>query len=392
MGAMQNPVLLPASAAPNMTPQLVPSPPWQKRVLEIARELAGFPALVAVVGNLLTENQAIIGICAVVGLLVAIALRFFPRLTQRYKALGVLPWLLALILTLVLLLVVLPNRLREQNRLLASSWLDWQKTFERKASTCKKEKQVEDCLARDLSSTLSSRPKPISSPSAITQLASDVMAGQILLANETTRSVLSKRLGIDERFIGTGYSEPVGSVNPEEARVSAYLVPNLRESDMNIWVWRVRLSDKMKDGTALSETTVRKVLQEKDHNERRDHVKLMDNWTLIESHRAQGDPRPALIRFAQLDLDRLKPSGCLGRADATRVAMNGLGDVLEAQLGTAFKNSGHTMNARPDEPNVWLFIWVYMPIQEGIATRATWNNVLNNFTRWIVADKCLARQ
>ena len=387
------------SAAANSVPAGTPGPEppkksypktpgeWQKWLLELARELAGLPTLVAVITNFFTENQKILAISAAAGLLAAITLRFVPGLSKRQSILTALPWLLAMLCTLILLIVVLPNRLTEENKLLASSWLDWQKNLEKMAGTCAKNSQVEKCLSHNLAGILGNRPKPIK-PTAITQLASDVVAGQLLIANATTRNVLSDRLSVDDRFIGTGFTEPVGSTNADEATVSNYFVPNITETTDHVWVWKIKMGQLL-DGKPVSEQPLRDVLLRISPVERKDKAKFRENWQKwIKDHLAENNPHTVFVRFAQLDLNSQKPSGCLGRKEATRVFMNGLGDVIDKKVDRAFKDSGHTLIHTPDESNVWLFMWVYVPAQEGIAVRGTWDNLLNNFTEWIAAGQC----
>jgi hypothetical protein len=62
------------------------------------------------------------------------------------------------------------------------------------------------------------------------------MAGQLMLANENARSALNDRLGIREKFLGSGRSEPVGQTNYTAASVPEYLVPNLSDKSPNVWV------------------------------------------------------------------------------------------------------------------------------------------------------------
>jgi hypothetical protein len=68
--------------------------------------------------------------------------------------------------------------------------------------------------------------------------------------------------------------------------------------------------------------------------------------------------------------------------------MNKLVFVKDETLATASKDSGFTV--RRDDPTARLYIWVYVPTQAGEVTRATWDNVLANFTTWITEDACTA--
>ena len=120
------------------------------------------------------------------------------------------------------------------------------------------------------------------------------------------------------------------------------------------------------------------------------HADFADNWKswIEKDHLGADDPHPALVRFALLDLSKVKYSGCLGRLDATRVFMNNLGEVDEKTIEKAATSSGYTVTAKADEPNVKLFVWVYAPTATGIVYSATWKNVLMKFSEWVTADAC----
>ena len=219
--------------------------------------------------------------------------------------------ILALILLLVL--VVVPNR----NTLWAKSWLDWQKSVEISAAKCKKSSTPETCLSKELASVLVRRPKP--AQTATPELASAVIAGQVLLANETIRKVLSERLSIDERFIGAGNSEPIRHTNAAAARVPEYLVPNLPTSAPLVWVWKLSLDDLMRHHLLLDNKLI-EVLLNVAPEPRTDGTTFAKNWGWISSDHLASDDTPALVRFALLDPSnsrgdstrRPSPSGCLG--------------------------------------------------------------------------------
>ena len=69
--------------------------------------------------------------------------------------------------------------------------------------------------------------------------------------------------------------------------------------------------------------------------------------------------------------------------------MNSLRDVKDETLRTAAADSGYTTS--PDDRDVRLYIWVYVPSQETEAIRATWENVLTNVTTWIQDPSCAIR-
>jgi hypothetical protein len=223
-----------------------------------------------------------------------------------------------------------------------------------------------------------------------------MIAGQVLLANQTVRAVLQKRLSVDERFIGAGNSEPVQHTNAAAAMVPEYLVPNVLNSNSSVWVWELNLAVPL-NGRLLVDQKLVDVLLTVPPQPHNDGQTFATNWTAwIEKDHLGSDDTPALVRFATLDPTNLNhdskkqppPSGCLGKSDATRVFMNKLVFVKDETLGTASKDSGFTV--RRDDPTARLYVWVYVPTQAGEVTRATWDNVLANFTTWITEDACTA--
>jgi hypothetical protein len=63
------------------------------------------------------------------------------------------------------------------------------------------------------------------------------MAGQLMLANENSGFALNDRLGSRETFLGAGRSETAGGTDYKDASVTEYLVPNLSDHSLNVWVW-----------------------------------------------------------------------------------------------------------------------------------------------------------
>ena len=366
---------------------------WHKNALEIARELAGLPTLVTVVASLFTENREILVYSALGALLVAIGLRFLPGIAKG-KISIVAPWLVTalLALTLVLVLYVLPRRAGKKGTSL-EPWLKWQNSLELSAAKCKKSPTPESCLRNELAEVLDNRP---SNPRAAagTKLFNAMIAGQVLLANQTVRAVLQKRLSVDERFIGAGNSEPVQHTSAVAAMVPEYLVPNVLDSYSSVWVWKLDLGVRLKDRLPGDHKLMDVLLTVPPQSH--DGQTFKTYWPLIEKDHLASDDTPALVRFAMLDPTNSNhdinkqqpPSGCLGKPDATRVFMNKLVFVKDETLGTAIKGSGYTV--RPDDPTERLYIWVYVPTQAGEVTRATWDNVLTNFTTWITDNPCAA--
>jgi len=357
------------------------------QLLEFCRAIVGLPTLVTLVLSVFTANTKIVATGTLAALGVALALFFFPRLRflskpfEKHTFFSTLPWLFTAVLAVVLVLVIVPSRAKKQNNLLANSWLNWQKELEKSASRCGKGDA--QCLAKALSPVIETRPKPFHETDA-TGLASDLLAGQLMLANDNARDLLNKRLSIGEKFVGSGFSEPVGQINYTAARVPEYLVPNLNDQSSYVWVWQLDREQVLAQKPIMDNKLLDVLLKVPPTN----HADFARNWPWASQHQSSYDPRPLLVRFALFDPSKIKYSGCLGRADATRVFMTSLGDVSEKTVQDAAQSSGYTVPPKADAPGLKLFIWVYAPTGEGQATPATWGNVLGNFGTWVTAEPC----
>lgn len=354
---------------------------WHRDALNLCVELTGLPALVSVITSFLTSDQKILAASAASALLIAIGLRFFPRITETHALRLVIPWLLVVGLALVLLLVLVVQPRRTAS--LSQQWLDWQRSLEKSVGGCStlKGQPLEDCLSKTLSDVLPNRPKA-SAHTAQTELARSVMAGQVLLANALVRQELSDRLSVDNRFIGTGNSEPVDETSATLASVPEFLVPNLPETHDWVWVWKIGLSD-MQGHTPVLDLKLRDVLQNLP-SQPADFKSSLD-W--IAKDHLNVDESSALVRFAILEPSGpIFPSGCLGKPHAKRVFMNSLKPLLDEPLAKAAVNSGYTKEQT--NPNARLYIWVYVPTQDVHPVRATWENVLDDMPTWIEDADC----
>src|SRR5207249_3069089 len=114
---------------------------WYLELLETCRALAGLPVLVTLILQALDWQVKNIGRGAAAAVIVALILRFFPRvrrmlkLRRGYAFWSALPWFLTSALVIVLIFKVLPARSKRQNEesaknvstQLANAWLDWQR-------------------------------------------------------------------------------------------------------------------------------------------------------------------------------------------------------------------------------------------------------------------------
>lgn len=370
---------------PPASDQTRTKPHWTAEILEFFRAVVGLPTVVIIILGLLTGDSRKVGIGAGIGLVVSTALRVIPwlrrssQLLQEHVFAVMMPWLFTGVLTLILVFVILPHREKKQSNLLASTWLQWQQELEGSASKCAKDDA--SCIAQAVVPVLDHRPRGIGD---VTGLASDVFAGQVLLANDNCRNLLNKRLGIGQEFLGTGFSEPVQGKSYVAARTPEYLVPNLNDRSPYVWVWQLQ-DVPLPDRKLLSDHSLTDVLLKfKPFN----HADFSNNWYWVKEHLSDDDRRPILIRFGKWDPTKRKYSGCLGRPDATRVFMTSFNEVKDRTVAEAAYSSGYTVPDQADGPGVRLFVWVYAPTEDGQSTPATWGNVLAHFGSWVSASVC----
>jgi hypothetical protein len=411
---------------------------WYLELLETCRALAGLPVLISLILEAITPDTKTIGIGAVIAVVIALVLHFFPKLRLMLKPRSghafwaLAPWLLNAVLAGFLIFVVLPHRAIGQGQALASSWLKWQVDLEQASGKCAKATPkdetlwqrsspdwllnlimnqgktkeevakatkdretakaaaVEECMADKMQPVIGSRPRLAGD---LTGLVSDLVAGQLVLADQNTRAVLQNRLSIGEKFLGSGRSEPVDANDYKDASVLEYLVPNLSDTSSNVWVWQLDNETRL-DPTPITDRNLMKVLLTEPNYERvqhsdraQQHSKFKDRWQVLKAHLQPNDTRPILVRFSPLP-PNITYSGCLGRPPATRVFMSNLDELKERTVGEAAKSTGWSVSANLEEPGVKLFIWIYAPEYEGQAVPATWGNVLTNFGKWITAEPC----
>lgn len=379
---------------------------WYLEFLEFCRAIAGFPVMVALFLEAYDVKNPLKAWITVTAVLVALVLRFFPKLRHMvvphkgYALWMVLPWLLTAVLVFFLIFKEIPRR----TKLMAESWMTWQQDFEQAAGQCtakwqavdrvvrqevktatdekekiqalkdkgKAEQPLDACLAENVGPVLK---EPIPTAGVATGLIAG-LRGQIMLANPNTGSALWDRMSVDDRFLGTGFSVPNGG-SPETARVPEYLVPNLADESQRVWVWKIDYS-AIRDQKPITQWILTDVLN---NIPPANHGGFTDPWVKNEYSRL-------LVRFALFDTRKTPYSGCLGRPDATRVFMASLSELANGTVAAASNSTGYVQPEKIDEPGQTLFIWVYAPTVEDQAVRATWGNVLTNFGTWIMKEPC----
>jgi len=248
-----------------------PDRTWHSELLDHCRAIAGLPVLATVVLDCVTADKKVVAVGAALALVVAIALRFLPKLRassnlfQEHVFAVAMPWLLTATLTILLIFVIEPRRdekqtnsLLEKQNNLQNSWLEWQQNLEKAAGQCKRNDAK--CVAEKLSPLLDLKNRPhLAVGTGSSDLPSDLLAGQLMLANDTSRNILTTRLSITQKFLGAGFSEPVGETNYAAARVPEYLVPNLSDRWQHVWAWQLEYG-KVVDGKPIMDQKLMDVL------------------------------------------------------------------------------------------------------------------------------------
>jgi hypothetical protein len=400
------------------TPQSIDSPPppprpprrvpphaahrWYLEFLESCRAIAGLPVMVSLVLEAFDVPTRAKEWGTGAAVIVALILRYFPKLRHMlrpqkgYAFWTALPWLLSASLVFFLIFRELPRR----KLLLTESWLKWQTELEKASANCTSDRQNVDKVVRDevskaktaaerdkamknkedkekpLDTCLAKNLGPVLSESRPPGVASELMAGQLMIANDNIKSALWDRMSADQRFLGQGFSVPNGG-SPLAARVPEYLVPNLSDRSPKVLVWKFD-HGKVVNQKAITEWRLWDVLNTvpPEYN-----ANFKTFW-------AQTDASRLLVRFALFDPQKVTYSECLGRPDATRVFMSSLSELNSRTLAIAAQSTGYITPEKIDERGQTMFIWVYAPSQDDQVVRATWGNVLENFGSWIMATPC----
>ncbi len=288
---------------------------WHTEVLEVCRSLAGLPTLAVLVTGVFCQDQKITAAIGAVALAIAATLRFLPadkiflRLQDRQFLLTTLPWVLSGLMAALTVLAIIPGQARPQTvqlRNFLSQSNQWIRDLDKAANHCSMVNEITSkklnvdrlelskCLANRLSKVLEQRPKPEDSNEA-SLLASDMLAGQAMLANQKIAYILDKRLGIRSAFMGTGASSPSNQIANRDVHVPEYLVPNLNEKAPNVWVWQLDHDALFNQGN-IEEGNLLEVLQHfPTSNPNHDFAQ---RWDYLNNHLSANDKRPVLVRFA----------------------------------------------------------------------------------------------
>jgi hypothetical protein len=240
-------------------------------------------------------------------------------------------------------------------------WANWRKQIHDRLSATP---LTEEALGEAL------RIKPPGVPkSPAAALRHDQATGDVLLSYGPVKGLLGKRFGIDEKFLGTGLSNPVNVSDYGPASVHEYLIPNARETDPKV------LTRKLNPFSLELETKKVKDLIEEATEQDETKQKLKQ---VIVAHAEANDRGTVMIRFARLDINSPRYKGTLGRPECVRVFASDLTEVWNLKVKDAADRSGYTFSGGDT-----FFVWVFVPGHPDEAVPATWGHVLDNLPKWM---------
>jgi hypothetical protein len=225
----------------------------------------------------------------------------------------------------------------------------------------------------------------------ISSLENDVRAGSILISNKVVSAVLKKRLGIGNKFLGTGIAMPSGLGKVYgHARLPEYLVPNLPETHDKILTWQIPspLPFMSRTVECLITGCIDGVQPSNiDPKVEKDKSKLVNILEYVKKTENRfNEETVILIRLNRFnpydDKGEKRYKGNLGRDDASRVFMIRLRDVWNMSIQDALIFSGHEVDE--SRSNETLFVWLYVPAPGDPITPATWINIIDNIDKLFV--------
>jgi hypothetical protein len=200
----------------------------------------------------------------------------------------------------------------------------------------------------------------------------DQAVADVLLSYPGVRTILRKRFGIDERFLGTGLSSPVDRPDYGAASVHEYLIENMRDNQQGVWMRKL-------DPFSLDLEKPIKDLIEEDTEQ--DDTKQELKRVIVSDAEARHTGR-VVIRFALIDTSKNLYKGTLGHPDRERVFASDLSEVWNLKVKDAADLSGY----RSSGGNT-LFIWIFVPPNGNEAVPATWGEVLDHLPDWLESAK-----
>jgi len=199
-------------------------------------------------------------------------------------------------------------------------------------------------------------------------LYTDQALGEIVRRCPKAKDLVHAVYGVQDSFLGTGFSQPLKSTQFVDGRVPEYLVPNYPVTRQNVLIW------KFQPETKFDQLKIADIV---DNEPPLNSNGLgQDDWKkAIREHVGYGDTKPAVMRFAQLSSD----PKCLGLPARHRVFVSHLGiaEDFGLTLGEAAKLSRYTVQL--DTHNN-LYLFVYIPSEEEEVEPPTWSFIVGDLT------------
>ncbi len=334
-------------------------------------EAAGLAGLVVIIGTLFGASNTITAALAtffvIVWVIASLGRKYFKEVS---------------IILLSVFCFVLATSLALAWHSSKDRWREWDKVISASLKECPPGRP---CIATALAHDY---PEPQPPSKRISnKLGNDLKAGSYLLQNSDIKKILEDYLGINDRFLGTGFSLRYGTDEYEDARIPEYLCPNRQESADDVITWHLSPKRKyMEEWTVeeiiRGERIVKEIIKGKEETRRdvlpedsndKDSKDKVDKLHLNIEKMIDLDlssKKPAVVRFQQL----LASSGKVGYKDRSRVFFSHLGAVWRMKLKDAATYSGYPLDSAEGEKKI--FIWVFLPTHETEVVPATWKNII----------------
>ncbi len=95
------------------------------------------------------------------------------------------------------------------------------------------------CLAQLLSRITPPHQVLAGASTPMARLSIDLHEGLLISSFPSIQNLLYDRLGVNQTFLATGFSEPHGTIDYWAARLPEYLVPNYPDSNSQVWTWEL---------------------------------------------------------------------------------------------------------------------------------------------------------
>jgi len=272
----------------------------------------------------------------------------------------------------------------------ADAWARWNRDLTNALTDCNSRRveagstdrdPVGTCIAQALALVHPSRDAGL--PETMGELANDLHIGSIVFAHPELRKRLGEWYGIDERFVGSGISQPLNTSDHAAARIPEFLTPNYNTADERIWVWKIDPSDQQ----AMSSLLV-KFVQRQPDNRKDAFVQCEANEAAAQCDakvRARAANPSPVVRFALIP--EAEHSTCLGLRQRHRVFTSSMRALLYRNIRDAAEYSGYSFN--PFKEHKVLYLMLFVPSHDDEVVPATWTKILANSGKWVLApDAC----